>query len=70
MKISKRFKYKNTIGQYTFIKERIDHYQNSYFPIPFKELLKSYATDDVLSFLEQKQSVEFIKSNEAKNGSN
>ncbi len=42
LKISEKFKYKNTIGQYTFIKERIDHYQNSYFPIPFKNLLENY----------------------------
>ena len=44
LKIAKNFKHRNTVGQYTFIKERIDGYKNSYFPTPFYYYLKNYST--------------------------
>jgi len=40
--IAKKYKYKNTIGQYTFLLERSNGYKNSYFPIPFGNYLKNY----------------------------
>ena len=40
--ISKKFKHSNTIGQYTFIKERAEKYKNHYFPMPFYDLLENY----------------------------
>ncbi len=42
LKIAENFKYKNTLGQYSFIKERADGYKISYFPRPFEEYLKNY----------------------------
>ena len=44
LKIAKNFKHRNTVGQYTFIKERADGYKNSYFPTPFYYYLKNYNT--------------------------
>jgi len=44
IKISKQFKYKNTIGQYTYLLEKANGYKNSYFPIPFENYLKNYDT--------------------------
>ena len=41
-RISKKFKHSNTIGQYTFIKERAEKYKMHYFPMPFYDLLKNY----------------------------
>ncbi len=40
--ISKKFKHSNTIGQYTFIKERAEKYKKHYFPMPFYDLLENY----------------------------
>ncbi len=40
---AEEFDYKNTIGQYTFIKERAEEYKKSYFPFPFKEYLEKYS---------------------------
>ena len=40
--ISKKFKHSNTIGQYTFIKEREKKYKTHYFPMPFYNLLENY----------------------------
>lgn len=42
MKISKKFKHSNTIGQFTFIKERAQKYKVHYFPMPFYNLLENY----------------------------
>ncbi len=41
-RISKKFQYSNTIGQYTFIKERAEKYKIHYFPMPFYDLLENY----------------------------
>ena len=41
-RISKKFKHSNTIGQYTFIKEREEKYKTHYFPMPFYNLLENY----------------------------
>lgn len=41
-KIAQKFKHINTIGQYTFIKERAENYKIHYFPTPFYNLLKNY----------------------------
>ncbi len=43
-KIAKNYRYKNTIGQYTFLLEKSEGYKNSYFPIPFYDYLKKYTT--------------------------
>jgi soluble lytic murein transglycosylase len=40
--ITKEFKHRNTVGQYTFLLERINGYKNSYFPTPFYYYLKNY----------------------------
>ncbi len=41
-KIAENFKYKNTIGQYTFLLERANGYKIHYFPMPFYSSLSSY----------------------------
>ena len=40
--MSEKFKHSNTIGQYTFIKERAEKYKKHYFPMPFYDLLENY----------------------------
>ncbi len=40
--LAKDFKYKNTIGQYTFLLERAEGYKKHYFPMPFYSLLDGY----------------------------
>lgn len=44
MKIAQKYRYKNTIGQYSFLLERSSRYKNSYFPVPFDKYLKKYST--------------------------
>ena len=39
-KIANKFKYKNSIAQYSFIKERANGYKMHYFPMPFSDYLK------------------------------
>ena len=42
-KIAEKFNFKNTISQYTFIKQRADRYRVNYFPFPFQKFLKAYS---------------------------
>jgi len=41
-KIAKKYKHKNTIGQYAFLLERAKGYKTHYFPMPFYNLLRDY----------------------------
>lgn len=41
--LAKSFQYANTLPHYVYLMERVTHYQNHYFPIPYGEEIASYS---------------------------
>jgi len=62
-KIANKFKYKNSIAQYSFIKERASGYKTHYFPMPFSDYLKKISIERrSLIFAIARQESRFIPS--------